>query len=70
VQLAGRAEKRFGELVEFCSTDPADVARAIESTEERSDEENGTETSLREFAGRFDWSRVASDYEQALEDVL
>jgi glycosyltransferase involved in cell wall biosynthesis len=70
VQLAGRAERRFGDLVEFCSTDPADIARAIESAGERSDDTDGVEHSLRAFAGRFDWARVATDYEGMLEDVL
>jgi glycosyltransferase involved in cell wall biosynthesis len=70
VQLAGRAEKRFGELVEFSTTDPADIARAIERAGERSDDAERAETSLRAFASRFDWSQVAADYEQALEDVL
>ena len=67
VQLAGRAEKRFDDLVEFSTTDPGDVARAIESAGERSDDQ---EHPLRAFASRFDWARVATDYEGMLEDVL
>jgi hypothetical protein len=64
VQLAGRAEKRFDGLVEFCEPSPADIAQAVRATEQSS----ATDTEhLREFAAQFDFDEIADDYAEAIE---
>lgn len=61
VQLAGRAESRFGDLVEYCSNAPGDVADAIERAHD-----SGSLDELQEFVSRFDWKCIADDYRDAL----
>lgn len=85
VQLAGRAEERFSGLVQFTPPEPAAIARAVERADGRREPdvgvENGTSRStadgsetearsLRAFARRFDWERIADDYERALTEVV
>lgn len=65
VCVAGDPEERFGDLVEYCRLDPADVAAAIRRAAEREDV-----SAFREFAAGFDWSSVADDYEAAIERVV
>jgi len=56
VQVAGRAENRFGEMVVYTDLDPRNVADAIR----RADRRDGTE--LQSFVGRFDWANIAKTY--------
>ena len=64
VQLRGRAEERFGGLVEFCSTDPADIARAIEAAYDRSEGVDRTAE-----AGRAEGPNRANRDERTTRDV-
>lgn len=63
VQLAGRAEERFGEFVTYCEAEPASIAAAIRDASER-------ETDVRSFASQFDWSDVARDYVLAISIAM
>lgn len=47
VQLAGRAEERFEGLVEFCTAEPVDIARAIETASEQSADSSRAEREAR-----------------------
>lgn len=61
VQLAGAAEARFGDLVEYCAADPESIAVAVRSADERD------AAPLREFARQFDYDEIADDYATAIE---
>ena len=63
VQLAGRAEDRFGDRVEYCSRDRAAVARAIRRAGSRDGD------ALRAFARQYDWRRIAETYGAVLASV-
>lgn len=64
VQLAGRAEAKLGDAVGYCSTDPADIAAAIERAA-------GTDaTALRDLASEYAWSAIAATYARELETIL
>jgi glycosyltransferase involved in cell wall biosynthesis len=64
VQLAGRAEGRFGDLVEYCDASGESIANACRRAD-------GRETAdLRSFAREFDWAEIADDYADALKMVL
>ncbi|WP_336003199.1 glycosyltransferase [Halorientalis halophila] len=63
VQLAGRAESRLGDAVEYCEADPGSVAAAIERAHGRETE------SLREIAREYSWASIADDYFSVLERV-
>lgn len=65
VNAAGDAEERFGDLIDYCSLDPADVAEAIERAAERDDV-----AAFQSFTSDFSWASVADDYEAALERVV
>jgi glycosyltransferase involved in cell wall biosynthesis len=64
VQLAGRAEERFGDLLEYCDASAESIANACRRAD-------GRETSdLQSFASRFDWAEIADDYANALRMVM
>lgn len=63
VQLAGHAEARLDDLVEFCRAEPADVARAVRAAHEWDAQDRAA---YREFAKEFDYAAVAEDYRRAL----
>lgn len=64
VQLAGRAESRFGGLVTYCSGDPVDIADAVRRASQ-SDSGQG----LRTYVSHFDWGRIAEDYARVITTV-
>ncbi|WP_136715458.1 rhamnosyltransferase WsaF family glycosyltransferase [Halorientalis salina] len=64
VQLAGRAESRFGGLVEYCTTDPESVAGAIERADR-----SGKGQALQTYVAGFDWREITRDYVLALESI-
>lgn len=61
VQAAGRAEGRFGDLVEYCDMEPKHIADAIERAGGR--EPDGA---LRSFAADYDWGEIAGDYKREI----
>lgn len=61
VNLDGAARERFGDLVEYCSLDPADVARAV-----RSAAANAPVEAFRSFAADHGWDAIATEYERVL----
>lgn len=65
VNLEGDVEDRFGDLVEYCSLDPEDVAAAIDRAARRDDVEK-----FRAFTREYSWESVADDYEAAFERVV
>ncbi|MFB6178664.1 MAG: glycosyltransferase [Halorientalis sp.] len=64
VQATGRAESRFGGLVEYCRTEPEEIAAAIERA---GDSDSGG--CLSEYVTGFDWGAIAADYCQAITTV-
>jgi glycosyltransferase involved in cell wall biosynthesis len=62
VQTAGRAEDRFGDLVEYCESDPVSIAGAIEDAVANSE--------FQSFVSEFDWARIADDYQEVLTRVM
>lgn len=64
VQLAGRAESRFEDGVEFCEPTPPDIARAVRTAQESTDT-----AALRSFTAQFDFEEIAADYANAIEKV-
>lgn len=64
VQLAGRAESRFGGLVEYTTDDPANIALAIE----RADGSN-LGPALQRYVSQFDWNKIAMEYCQVITTV-
>jgi len=65
VQLAGRAESRFGDLVEYTDLDPTHIAETIRSAGERE-----LDDSLRSFSSAYDWSDIADNYAEAITSVM
>lgn len=65
VQLAGRAESRFGELVEYTDLDPHHIAETIRSTGSKD-----PHCDLRSFASTYDWRDIADDYTEAITSVM
>jgi glycosyltransferase involved in cell wall biosynthesis len=63
VQLAGRAESRFGGLVEYCSAEPSAIREAIDRAS------GHNKRGIHHYVERFDWSVIAEDYNQAIESV-
>ena len=63
VQLAGRAESRYGGLVEYCSAEPSAISDTIERAS------NNKKEGLHRYVERFDWDVVAQDYQRAIESV-
>lgn len=63
VQAAGRAEARFGDRVEFCSLEPAEIAAAIRRAGERDGER------LRSFVENYDWRTISEDYSETITTV-
>lgn len=64
VQAAGRAEDRFGDLVEYCYPEPKSIADAIQRA---GDHELVGE--MQSFSADFDWRRIADDYKEAITSV-
>lgn len=64
VQAAGRAEDRFGDLVEYCEPKPERIADGI-----RRAGDEGADGALASYASEFDWAEIATDYERALDIV-
>lgn len=64
VQLAGRAEERFGDLLEYCDASAEGIANACRRADGR---ETGD---LQSFARRFDWAEITDDYADALTMVI
>ena len=64
VQLAGHAESRFGGLAEYTSTEPREVAAAIERAGAAD-----TGTALQRYIGQFDWERIARTYVRVITTV-
>lgn len=60
VQLAGRAEDRFGDRVEYCTSDPGTIASAIERAKDRDG------TALQSYASQFDLREIAETYARVL----
>lgn len=66
VQLAGRAEARFGNRVEFCEPSPVDIARAV-----RTAGKTETDTAeLQAFVKRFDFAEISEKYANAIERAV
>lgn len=65
VVLAGRARSRFGGLVTYSDAEPQRIADSISRASERTDG-----AALQQYVSRFDWARVADDYEQVLREVV
>jgi len=64
VQLVGRAESRFGGLVEYTSSTPGEIAAAIErAVVSRSGSE------LKTYVRAFDWAEIAATYDEVLRSV-
>jgi len=64
VQLAGRAESRFGGLVGYTSRDPRDIATAVERAG-ASDAGPALQTHVRQF----DWAAIAATYLEVIKTV-
>lgn len=62
VQIAGRANARFGDRVEYCDATPESIAAAIERANDRDDTD-----ALRSYVSQFDWAEVTNDYARALD---
>lgn len=65
VQLAGRASETYRDVATLTTADPDNIEWAIHKAIER-----GPNDDLRELARERDYSRVADDYEWALERAL
>jgi glycosyltransferase involved in cell wall biosynthesis len=65
VQAKGRAEERFGDLVEYADLAPTSIADAIERAGKRDDPHE-----LRPFAARFDWKEISEDYQEVLKSII
>jgi glycosyltransferase involved in cell wall biosynthesis len=61
VNLDGAARDRFGDLVEYCSLDPEDVARAV-----RTAAADAPIEAFRTFAADHSWDTIATEYERVL----
>lgn len=64
VQAAGRAEDRFGSMVEYCDPIPVEIADAIHRAGDQ-----GRNGELKSFAADFDWEEIADDYREAITIV-
>jgi glycosyltransferase involved in cell wall biosynthesis len=64
VHLAGRAESRYGGLVEYCTTEPAAIAEAIKRAEKAD-----CGRALQKYVKRFDWAAVTESYLQAITTI-
>jgi len=64
VQQAGRAESRFGGLVEYTSTDTDEIAAAVKRAA-RGD----TGSALQQYVRRFDWEQIAETYIRIITTV-
>lgn len=64
VQRAGRAESRFGGLVEYCSTDPTAIADAIKQTAD-----NDHRQSLRTYVKQFNWEGISETYLRVITTI-
>lgn len=65
VQLDGEARARFGNVIEFTSTEPNDIAASIRQSQELINEDE-----LREFTKEFSWASIAEDYIETLHRIL
>ena len=64
VSVEGDAEVRYDGLVEFCSLDPTDVARAVETSIEAV-----PVAEFQAFTRQFGWDSIAAQYESVLQSV-
>lgn len=64
VQEAGRAESRFGGLVEYTTTTPRDIATAIERAAA-----TDTGPALQAYVRQFDWGTIAGTYIDVITTV-
>lgn len=64
VNLDGTARERFGDLVEYCSLEPADVARAV-----RDAAADAPVEAFRSFAANYGWNTIATEYERVFQSV-
>ncbi|WP_246279792.1 glycosyltransferase [Natronomonas salina] len=64
VQLAGRAESRFGGLVTYTDPGPEAIPEAI-----REAGRSETGEALRTYVRHFDWGRIAEQYARAITTV-
>lgn len=64
VQLAGRAESRFGGLVEYTSSDPSSVAAAVERAAA-----GDAGAAFQRYVKRFDWGQVSQTYIKVITTV-
>jgi len=65
VQASGRAEERFGDLVEYADPDPNSIGDAIERAGAR---DNSDE--LQSFVAQFDWEGISEDYRKVLKSII
>jgi len=65
VQLAGRAESRFGDLLTYTERDPSQIAESIQSAEK-----HGPISDLHSFSTNFDWDRIADDYAETINNLI
>lgn len=63
VQLAGRAESRYGGLVEYCSAEPSAIRGAIKRAN------NNKREDIQSYVERFNWNRISKDYQRAIESI-
>jgi glycosyltransferase involved in cell wall biosynthesis len=61
VQLAGRAEARFGDRLTYTSTEPAEIARAITAAATQDG------TTLQAYVEQFDWAVIADTYAETIQ---
>ena len=64
VHLDGRTPDRFGDRLEYCEAEPADIARAIERASERDGER------LREYVSGLTWDAIGLQYRRAILGAL
>lgn len=64
VNVEGDAEARFGDLIDYCTLDPEDVAATIKRADEREDL-----AEFQTFTESFSWESIADDYESVFEQV-
>lgn len=74
VQLRGRTEGRFGDLLTYADPGPSSIARAIEHAGVNQDSAAHAGASddpeaRRAFARRFDWGEISETYRAVLDDV-
>jgi glycosyltransferase involved in cell wall biosynthesis len=64
VQLSGRAEARFGDLLTYTTTEPTQIKQAIATAAERDG------TALQAYAQQFDWEAIAETYAKVIKGAV